>query len=223
MRPMCYLLSRKVAALPCFEATSAAFSSIHSVSEDKNALNRREGDRNSKLVKVQENNKLEKTARRNKEMMIDKETANIQSVFKRRQHLDPRDQFGSMSKARMNQPEPTHQKGFQPDIWTRSYEITRVVKEREKTFREKLEDEFSEGRVPQITQPLYVTVKNTLKKTQRLGTRRAEKKKEIKKPANAASNNELLKIGNGGKKSILNTEEKQPLKIKSPKLPAVDY
>lgn len=60
------------------------------------------------------------------------------------------------------------QKGFQPDIWDQSYEIIRVAKEREKTFREKLEDEFAEGRVKQVSKPLFVTIRHALKKAQKL-------------------------------------------------------
>nr|CAD2168514.1 unnamed protein product [Meloidogyne enterolobii] len=39
--------------------------------------------------------------------------------------------------------------GFQSNIWDKGIEVIRFVKEREKTFREKLEDDFCEGRAVQ--------------------------------------------------------------------------
>ena len=80
----------------------------------------------------------------------------------------------------MPQPEP-FQKPFQPDIWNQGQEMIRVIKEREKTFREKLDDEFAEGRAAQITEPLRVTVKQALIKAERLAKWRIAKREAVKK------------------------------------------
>jgi exopolysaccharide biosynthesis protein len=71
-------------------------------------------------------------------------------------------------------------KAYQPDIWNQGTEYIRIVKEREKSFREKLDDEFAEGRAVQITEPQYVTIKHTLKKAKRLQLWRADKREAIK-------------------------------------------
>ncbi|CAK5085609.1 unnamed protein product [Meloidogyne enterolobii] len=70
--------------------------------------------------------------------------------------------------------------GFQSNIWDKGIEVIRFVKEREKTFREKLEDDFCEGRAVQVEEPLYVTFKHALKKDLKLKRMRAERKKDAK-------------------------------------------
>lgn len=54
--------------------------------------------------------------------------------------------------------------------------MIRIVKERQKTLRERLDDEFAKERALQITEPLYVTVKHALRKDERLRKWREEKK-----------------------------------------------
>uniref|UniRef100_A0A915M9R5 Uncharacterized protein n=1 Tax=Meloidogyne javanica TaxID=6303 RepID=A0A915M9R5_MELJA len=88
--------------------------------------------------------------------------------------------FGSLSKnIRMPQTEKV-KTGFQSNIWDKGIEVIRFVKEREKTFREKLEDDFCEGRAVQVEEPLYVTFKHALKKDLKLKRMRAEREKDAK-------------------------------------------
>uniref|UniRef100_A0A1I8BRV9 Uncharacterized protein n=1 Tax=Meloidogyne hapla TaxID=6305 RepID=A0A1I8BRV9_MELHA len=80
----------------------------------------------------------------------------------------------------MPQPESV-KTGFQSDVWNKGIEVIRYVKEREKTFREKLDDDFYEGRAVQVEEPLYVTFKHALKKDLKLKRMRAERRRDAKR------------------------------------------
>uniref|UniRef100_A0A914LFR0 Uncharacterized protein n=2 Tax=Meloidogyne incognita TaxID=6306 RepID=A0A914LFR0_MELIC len=113
-------------------------------------------------------------------LFINSEDKQIQQFVRKNNKINNREKFGSLSKnIRMPQTEKV-KTGFQSNIWDKGIEVIRFVKEREKTFREKLEDDFCEGRAVQVEEPLYVTFKHALKKDLKLKRMRAEMKKDAK-------------------------------------------
>nr|CAD2189924.1 unnamed protein product [Meloidogyne enterolobii] len=113
-------------------------------------------------------------------LFINSEDKQIQQFVRKNNKINNREKFGSLSKnIRMPQTEKV-KTGFQSNIWDKGIEVIRFVKEREKTFREKLEDDFCEGRAVQVEEPLYVTFKHALKKDLKLKRMRAERKKDAK-------------------------------------------
>ncbi|KAL7078681.1 hypothetical protein ACQ4LE_002047 [Meloidogyne hapla] len=116
-----------------------------------------------------------------KPSIINSEEKEIQQFVRRDNKINIRDKFGSLSKKiRMPQPESV-KTGFQSDVWNKGIEVIRYVKEREKTFREKLDDDFYEGRAVQVEEPLYVTFKHALKKDLKLKRMRAERRRDAKR------------------------------------------
>ncbi|KAF7639948.1 hypothetical protein Mgra_00000390 [Meloidogyne graminicola] len=117
--------------------------------------------------------------------IIRSEDREIQQFVKRSVKINPRDKFGSLNKKiRMPQTEKVKTE-FQPDVWDKGIEVIRYVKEREKTFREKLDDDFSEGRAVQVEEPLYVTFKHALRKDLKIKRLRAERKRDAEEESSS--------------------------------------
>uniref|UniRef100_A0A914IBD5 MER3 helicase-like winged helix domain-containing protein n=1 Tax=Globodera rostochiensis TaxID=31243 RepID=A0A914IBD5_GLORO len=114
----------------------------------------------------------------------DMEAEQIQEYFKRRTSpVDPRDQFGSIAAKKLRMPQPERvERGFQPDIWNEGALLSQLLDERQKAFLaddEQLEEQFAEGRAPQIVVPARGTCPG-LKKQARVLKRRAERRASMK-------------------------------------------
>ncbi|KAL3077614.1 hypothetical protein niasHT_036999 [Heterodera trifolii] len=109
---------------------------------------------------------------------VDQEAEQIQELLRRRNSpVDPRDRFGSIAAKKVHMPQTERiYYGFQPDVWNEGAQIERLLHERQNAFMaddERVEDEFAEGRVPQIVEPAQGTCPG-LKKHARIQRKRRE-------------------------------------------------